>query len=119
MDMFYNFSFTVELLFETGPAPKSPVVIQVLLAPFFLIPTASGSTGQLQGFASEFYCRNTNTSIYAEVCSPDFTEEILPNENRHSLSFNLSTIHDHTSNSIGKSMLLLPYVPEDPCLGIF
>ena len=82
MDMFYNFSFTVELLFETGPAPKSPVVIQVLLAPLFLILMAPGSTGQLQGFAPEFYCRNTNTSIYAEVCSPDFTEEILPNENK-------------------------------------
>merc|ERR1712020_80298 len=30
------------------------------------------------GYAPEFYCRDTNTSIYAEVCVPAFTEKVTP-----------------------------------------
>jgi hypothetical protein len=30
------------------------------------------------GYAPEFYCRDTNTSIYAEVCVPAFREQITP-----------------------------------------
>jgi len=30
------------------------------------------------GYAPEYYCRDTNTSIYAEVCVPAFTEQITP-----------------------------------------
>ena len=30
------------------------------------------------GYQPEFYCRDTNTSIYAEVCVPAFTEKVTP-----------------------------------------
>merc|ERR1712106_567374 len=30
------------------------------------------------GYAPEFYCRDTNTSVYAEVCVPDFAEKMTP-----------------------------------------
>merc|ERR1712123_135820 len=30
------------------------------------------------GYAPEFYCRDTNTSVYAEVCVPAFTEKVTP-----------------------------------------
>merc|ERR1712106_391237 len=30
------------------------------------------------GYAPEFYCRDTNTSVYAEVCVPDFAEKVTP-----------------------------------------
>merc|ERR1712088_743621 len=30
------------------------------------------------GYAPEFYCRDTNTSIYAEVCVPAFTDKVTP-----------------------------------------
>lgn len=32
------------------------------------------------GYAPKFYCRDTNTSIYAEVCVPGFTNEVKPVE---------------------------------------
>ena len=30
------------------------------------------------GYAPEFYCRDTNTSVYAEVCVPAFAEKVTP-----------------------------------------
>merc|ERR1712244_146432 len=30
------------------------------------------------GYQPEFYCRDTNTSVYAEVCLPAFTEKVTP-----------------------------------------
>merc|ERR1711872_266449 len=30
------------------------------------------------GYQPEFYCRDTNTSIYAEVCVPAFAEQVTP-----------------------------------------
>ena len=30
------------------------------------------------GYAPEYYCRDTNTSVYAEVCVPAFTEKVTP-----------------------------------------
>jgi len=30
------------------------------------------------GYAPEFYCRDTNTSIYAEVCVPAFADKVTP-----------------------------------------
>merc|ERR1712241_924602 len=30
------------------------------------------------GYAPEFYCRDTNNSIYAEVCVPAFTDKVTP-----------------------------------------
>merc|ERR1711892_48778 len=30
------------------------------------------------GYAPEFYCRDTNTSVYAEVCVPAFAETVTP-----------------------------------------
>merc|ERR1711971_1279533 len=30
------------------------------------------------GYAPEFYCRDTNTSIYAEVCVPAFADQVTP-----------------------------------------
>merc|ERR1711937_705049 len=32
------------------------------------------------GYAPEFYCRDTNTSVYAEVCVPAFTDKFTPVE---------------------------------------
>merc|ERR1711990_1368606 len=32
------------------------------------------------GYAPEFYCRDTNTSVYAEVCVPAFTDKATPVE---------------------------------------
>merc|ERR1711941_153257 len=32
------------------------------------------------GYAPEFYCRDTNTSVYAEVCVPAFTDKVTPVE---------------------------------------
>merc|ERR1712109_381311 len=29
-------------------------------------------------YAPEYYCRDTNTSVYAEVCVPDFAEKVTP-----------------------------------------
>ena len=32
------------------------------------------------GYAPEFYCRDTNTSVYAEVCVPAFADKVTPVE---------------------------------------
>ena len=32
------------------------------------------------GYAPEFYCRDTNTSVYAEVCVPAFADQVTPVE---------------------------------------
>ena len=95
-------------------------MIQVLLAPLFLVPAVIGVTGQLQGFAPDFYCRNTNTSIYAEVCSPDFTEDVIPNENKVKIIVDDEYCFDEVTNvckeglsSIEREICTYEYVKEE------
>jgi len=42
-----------------------------------LLSLASAATPGY-GYAPEYYCRDTNTSIYAEVCVPAFAEKVTP-----------------------------------------
>jgi len=92
----------------------------VLLAPLFLVSTVSGATGSPQGFAPEFYCRNTNTSIYAEVCSPDFAENVAPNENKVKIVVDdefcfdeVTTICKETVSSIEREICTYEYTKEE------
>ena len=45
-----------------------------------LIGAASADTGygHAPAYAPQFYCRDTNTSVYAEVCVPAFTDKVTP-----------------------------------------
>merc|ERR1711872_830277 len=55
----------------------SSVMLVLLLLPC-LLPLAWCAHGHGYGHAPEFYCRDTNTSIYAEVCVPAFAEQVTP-----------------------------------------
>merc|ERR1712121_623032 len=53
------------------------VMLVLLLLPCFL-PLASCLHGYGHPPAPELLCRDTNTSIYAEVCVPAFAEQVTP-----------------------------------------
>merc|ERR1711970_283745 len=50
-------------------------IISALVAGAFASPAVHAPA---YGYAPEFYCRDTNTSVYAEVCVPAFTEKVTP-----------------------------------------
>lgn len=91
-----------------------------MLAPLFLVSTVSGATGSPQGFAPELFCRNTNTSIYAEVCSPDFAEEDSPNENKVKIVVDdnycfdeVTTVCKETVSEIEREICTYEYTREE------
>merc|ERR1712243_404032 len=55
----------------------SSVMLVLLLLPCFL-PLAWCAHGYGHPPAPELLCRDTNTSIYAEVCVPAFAEQVTP-----------------------------------------
>merc|ERR1712002_138520 len=50
----------------------------VTLISAIFIGTSAAIHAPAYGYAPEFYCRDTNTSVYAEVCVPAFTEKVTP-----------------------------------------
>merc|ERR1712186_175363 len=50
-------------------------VRDTIMKGFILLAVAAAS-----GYAPEFYCRDTNTSVYAEVCVPAFADQVTPVE---------------------------------------
>merc|ERR1711922_87684 len=52
-------------------------IMKVILALLALVASISADAPGY-GYAPEYYCRDTNTSIYAEVCVPAFTEKVTP-----------------------------------------
>merc|ERR1712083_202341 len=58
---------------------QSPWIEQHALFISALIGAASAAVHTpAYGYAPEYYCRDTNTSVYAEVCVPAFTEKVTP-----------------------------------------
>merc|ERR1712001_541766 len=56
-----------------GFAMQGLVILAVTLSVAYAAAPAPG-----YGYAPEFYCRDTNTSIYAEVCVPAFADKVTP-----------------------------------------
>jgi len=52
-------------------------IMKVILAVLALVASISADAPGY-GYAPEYYCRDTNTSIYAEVCVPAFAEQVTP-----------------------------------------
>merc|ERR1711970_1124500 len=50
-------------------------IVSALVAGAFASPAVHAPA---YGYAPEFYCRDTNTSVYAEVCVPAFAEKVTP-----------------------------------------
>merc|ERR1719451_85749 len=68
------------------------------------------------GYAPEFYCRDTNTSIYAEVCVPAFAvKEVVDND----YCFDrVLTVCEETSTVVEREICTYVYEKEDvtaPC----
>merc|ERR1712212_225375 len=53
-------------------------IMQALIIAVAIIATVTADSGYAP--APEYYCRDTNTSIYAEVCVPAFAEKVTPVE---------------------------------------
>jgi len=77
------------------------------------------------GYAPEFYCRDTNTSIYAEVCVPAFAEKVTPVtlavkevvDNDYCFD-RVLTICEETSTTVDREICTYEYEREDvtaPC----
>merc|ERR1712018_767724 len=77
------------------------------------------------GYAPEFYCRDTNTSVYAEVCVPAFTEKVTPVtlavkevlDNDYCFD-RVLTVCEETSTTVEREICTYVYEKEDvtaPC----
>merc|ERR1712018_1064286 len=77
------------------------------------------------GYAPEFYCRDTNTSVYAEVCVPAFTEKVTPVtlavkevvDNDYCFD-RVLTVCEETSTTVEREICTYEYEREDvtaPC----
>merc|ERR1711975_77457 len=77
------------------------------------------------GYAPEFYCRDTNTSIYAEVCVPAFAEKVTPVtlavkevvDNDYCFD-RVLTVCEETSTTVDREICTYEYEREDvtaPC----
>jgi len=77
------------------------------------------------GYAPEFYCRDTNTSVYAEVCVPAFTDKVTPVtlavkevvDNDYCFD-RVLTICEETSVTVDREICTYVYEKEDvtaPC----
>merc|ERR1711862_142758 len=77
------------------------------------------------GYAPEYYCRDTNTSIYAEVCVPAFTEKVTPVtlavkevvDNDYCFD-RVLTVCEETSTTVEREICTYEYEREDvtaPC----
>ena len=77
------------------------------------------------GYAPEYYCRDTNTSVYAEVCVPAFTEKVTPVtlavkevvDNDYCFD-RVLTVCEETSTTVEREICTYVYEREDvtaPC----
>jgi len=77
------------------------------------------------GYAPEYYCRDTNTSVYAEVCVPAFTEKVTPVtlavkevvDNDYCFD-RVLTVCEETSTTVDREICTYEYEREDvtaPC----
>merc|ERR1712053_6726 len=77
------------------------------------------------GYAPEFYCRDTNTSVYAEVCVPAFTDKVTPVnlavkevvDNDYCFD-RVLTVCEETSTTVDREICTYVYEKEDvtaPC----
>merc|ERR1712018_563667 len=77
------------------------------------------------GYAPEFSCRDTNTSVYAEVCVPAFTEKVTPVtlavkevvDNDYCFD-RVLTVCEETSTTVEREICTYEYEREDvtaPC----
>merc|ERR1711892_24930 len=77
------------------------------------------------GYAPEFYCRDTNTSVYAEVCVPAFAEKVTPVtlavkevvDNDYCFD-RVLTVCEETSTTVDREICTYVYEREDvtaPC----
>merc|ERR1712168_68612 len=99
-------------------------IMKVILALLALVASISADAPGY-GYAPEFYCRDTNTSIYAEVCVPAFAEkvtavtlavkEVVDND----YCFDrVLTICEETSTTVNREICTYVYEREDvvaPC----
>ena len=77
------------------------------------------------GYAPEFYCRDTNTSVYAEVCVPAFTDKVTPITlavkevvDEDYCFDRVLTICEETSTTVDREICTYVYEKEDvtaPC----
>merc|ERR1712226_478892 len=67
-----------------GTYTQSVLTSANILQAFIVVALAASVSADIHapahgyGYAPEFYCRDTNNSIYAEVCVPAFTDKVTP-----------------------------------------
>jgi len=97
----------------------------VTLISAIFIGTSAAIHAPAYGYAPEFYCRDTNTSVYAEVCVPAFTEKVTPVtlavkevvDNDYCFD-RVLTICEETSTTVNREICTYVYEREDvtaPC----
>merc|ERR1712001_164864 len=98
-----------------GFAMQGLVILAVTLSVAYAAAPAPG-----YGYAPEFYCRDTNTSIYAEVCVPAFADQVTPVtlavkvvvDNDYCLD-RVLTICEETSTTVEREICTYTYEKED------
>merc|ERR1712083_1093352 len=105
---------------------QSPWIEQHALFISALIGAASAAVhAPAYGYAPEYYCRDTNTSVYAEVCVPAFTEKVTPVtlavkevvDNDYCFD-RVLTVCEETSTTVEREICTYVYEREDvtaPC----
>ena len=101
------------------------ITFQFLFTFALLCGAYADAAGPAYGYAPEFYCRDTNTSVYAEVCVPGFAEKVTPVtlavkevvDNDYCFD-RVLTICEETSTIVDREICTYVYEKEDvvtPC----
>jgi len=99
--------------------------LQVLFISALIGAASAAVHAPAYGYAPEFYCRDTNTSVYAEVCVPAFTEKVTPVtlavkevvDNDYCFD-RVLTVCEETSTTVEREICTYEYEREDvtaPC----
>merc|ERR1711970_1714086 len=95
-------------------------IVSALVAGAFASPAVHAPA---YGYAPEFYCRDTNTSVYAEVCVPAFTETVTPVtlavkevEDNDYCYQQIKTVCTETSKISSHELCTYSYVPKTESL---
>merc|ERR1712106_1110146 len=66
------------IFFESGHRSRSMLVFLLALTVSYASAEAATGYHAAPAYAPQYTCRDTNTSIYAEVCVPAFAEKVTP-----------------------------------------
>ena len=101
------------------------IVLAVTLAAAAVVSADGGYGHPAPAYTPDYYCRDTNTSIYAEVCVPAFADRVTPVtlatknivDGEYCFDETL-TVCEETSTTVDRELCTFEYVREDvvaPC----